>query len=272
MVHWAHWARISTKKKLKKKVPEKKRKRAKKKMEKTGIVIGDVHHTSQKACAEHVRTLLRSIGVTERMGRSGRSADVRYFYELCQRHPRAEDKLRNFADFAVRRDLLNTSAMALYIVNTDWSTTEISWRKCVTRKAETALSMFRAALRNSVKEQVLDFRAAQTNAACPTCNRPIAPTERPVPESLRFPRKQVDSFHVDHVVHFAKLVEDFMDENKGTIVAPVQYDKEPRTLLTIFTESDAAIASKFREYHLHHAQLRALCVACNLARPNHNCG
>ena len=37
----------------------------------TGIVIGDVHHTSQKACAEHVRTLLRSIGVTERMGRSG---------------------------------------------------------------------------------------------------------------------------------------------------------------------------------------------------------
>ena len=232
-----------------------------------GIVIGDVQHTSQKACAEHVRTLIRSIGVTERMGRNGRSADVRYFYELCQRHPRAEVKMRNFADFAVRRDLLNTSALALYIVNTDGSTTEISWRKCITRKAETGLSMFRAALRNSVKEQVLDFRAAQTNAACPTCNRPIAPTDyRPVPA----PCKQVDSFHVDHVVHFAKLVEDFMEENKGTIVPPVQYDKEPRTLLTIFTESDAAIADRFREYHFHHAQLRALCVACNLTRPNHN--
>jgi hypothetical protein len=179
--------------------------------------------------------------------------------------------MRNFADFAVRRDLLNTSAMALYIVNTDWSTTEISWRKCITRKAETGPSMFRAALRNSVKDQVLDFRAAQTNAACPLCNRPIAPTDwRPVPESLRFPRRQVDSFHVDHVVHFAKLVEDFMEENKGTIVAPIQYDKEPRTLLTIFTESDAALADRFREYHFHHAQLRALCVACNLTRPNHS--
>jgi hypothetical protein len=239
-------------------------------MEKKGIVIGDVYHTSQKACAEYVRTLLCSIGVTERMGRSGRSADVCYFYELCQRHPRSEDKMRNFADFAVRRDLLNKSAMALYIVNTDGTTTEISWRKCITRKAETNLSMFRAALRNSVKGQVIDFRASQTNAACPTCNRPIAPTERPVSESERFPRKQVDSFHVDHVVHFAKLVEDFMEENKGTIVPPVQYDKEPRTLLTIFTESDAAIANMFREYHLRHAQLRALCVACNLTRPNHN--
>ena len=123
--------------------------------------------------------------------------------------------MRNFADFAVRRDLLNTSALALYIVNTDGSTTEISWRKCITRKAETGLSMFRAALRNSVKDQVLDFRAAQasvTGSACPTCSRPIAPSLAR-PSALH---KQTDSFHVDHVVHFAKLVEDFMEESKGS--------------------------------------------------------
>ena len=239
-------------------------------MERGGIDLGDVHHTSQKACADHVRALLRSIGVTERMGRNPASAaDVRYFYALCQRHPRAEDKMRNFADFAVRRDLLNTSAMALYIVNTDWSTTEISWRKCITRKTDTTLSMFRAALRNSVKDQVLEFRAAQANvagSACPTCNRPIAPSLAR-PSALH---KKTDSFHVDHVVHFAKLVEDFMEEHKGAFEVPVQYDKEPGSLLTIFTASDAAIADMFREYHLHHAQLRALCVACNLTRPHHS--
>ena len=51
---------------------------------------------------------------------------------------------------------------------------------------------------------------------------------------------------------------------------PVRYDKEPGSLLTVFAAQDAAIADMFREYHLRHAQLRALCVACNLTRPHHS--
>jgi hypothetical protein len=51
-----------------------------------GFVVGDVYHASQRECAEHVRSLLRGIGVTERMGMCPVSAaHVRYFYELCLR-------------------------------------------------------------------------------------------------------------------------------------------------------------------------------------------
>jgi hypothetical protein len=50
----------------KKRLPKKAHFALAQKMEK-GIVIGEVHHTSQKACAEYIRTLLRSIGVTERI-------------------------------------------------------------------------------------------------------------------------------------------------------------------------------------------------------------
>ena len=60
-----------------------------------------------------------------------------------------------------------------------------------------------------------------------------------------------------------------MENHKGALDVPVQYDKEPGSLLTVFAAQDAAIADMFREYHLRHAQLRALCVACNLTRPHH---
>jgi hypothetical protein len=233
-----------------------------------GFVVGDVYHASQKECADHVRALLRGIGVTERMGRCPVSAPhVRYFYELCQRHPRAEEKMRSFVDFSVRRDLVNTSAMALYIVNADGSTTEISWRKCIAQKAETTHSKFLAALRNSVKDQVLEFRSAQASSECPMCGLPLRSAS-----PAAGPHSPGASFHVDHVVHFAKLVDDFMEEHRGVFEVPVRYDKEPRTLLTIFTESDAEIAVLFGQYHRRYAQLRALCVSCNLTRPKHKEG
>jgi hypothetical protein len=216
------------------------------------IIINGIHHNSQKACEEYVRSRLSSIGITNSLTRTS-PLEIPYFYELCKRHPNASDKLQSFYDFAIRYDLLNKNAIALDIINTDGSITEISWKKCVTGKAETIKSKFCSALRHSILKQICDFRSSCDATICEACNVSLSDS----------------SFHVDHVVHFSKLVEDFLEKYKGAFDIPVQYDKEPRTYLTMFRDEDVKIANLFQEYHLHHASLRILCARCNLTRAKH---
>jgi hypothetical protein len=213
------------------------------------IIINGIQHKSQKACEEYIRSRLSAIGVTSRLSLSSPS-DVPYFYGLCKRHPTADDKLRSFSDFTIRYDLLNKKAMALDIVNTDGSITEISWKKCVTGKAETVHSLFCSALRHSISSQISDFRSSSNTVICEKCSTSLS--DHP--------------FHVDHVVHFAKLVEEFLEEYKGAFDVPIKYDKEPRTYLTTFKENDKEIADLFRAYHLRRATLRLLCATCNTTR------
>jgi hypothetical protein len=216
------------------------------------IIINGIQHKSQKACEEYIRSRLSVIGITNCLSLSSPS-DVPYFYELCKRHPTADDKLRYFSDFAMRYDLLNKKAIALDIINTDGSVTEISWKKCVTGRAETIKSLFCSALRHSISNQISDFRASTNITICEICN-----------ESL------LDNpFHVDHIVHFAKLVDDFLVEYKGSFDIPVYYDKQARTYLTTFRDEDKMISDLFQEYHFRHASLRLLCVKCNLTREKH---
>lgn len=217
------------------------------------IIINGIHHKSQKACEEYVRSRLYSIGITSSLTQTS-PLDLPYFYELCTRHPNASDNLRSFFDFAIRSDLLNKKAMALDIINIDGSITEISWKKCVTGKAETIKSKFCSALRHSILKQISDFRSSSDATTCEMCNVSLLDTP----------------FHVDHVIHFAKLVEDFLEMYTGTFDIPVQYDKEPLTYLTMFRNEDKMISDLFQEYHLQHASLRILCVKCNLTRANHS--
>jgi hypothetical protein len=216
------------------------------------IFINGIQHKSQKTCEEYIRSRLSVIGITNHLSQSSPS-DVPYFYELCKRHPTADDKLRFFSDFAIRYNLLNKKAMALDIINTDGSITEISWKKCVTGRAETLQSLFCSALRHSVSNQISDYRSSSNATSCEECHVSLLDK----------------AYHVDHIVHFAKLVEDFLEEYKGSFDIPVKYDKEPLTYLTKFRQEDRMIADLFQEYHLHHALLRILCVKCNLTRGKH---
>ena len=71
-------------------------------------------------------------------------------------------------------------------------------------------------------------------------------------------------FHIDHEIHFAKLVDDFTNLHK--IIIPIEYEKIPITFERNFTTNDKWIGNLFYDYHLENAKLRVLCEKCNLSR------
>ena len=75
------------------------------------------------------------------------------------------------------------------------------------------------------------------------------------------------TIHIDHhEIQFVKLVEDFLEINKKTIIIPSDYDKKQITFERIFKEEDSWIGKLFEPYHLQNATLRVLCETCNLTR------
>jgi hypothetical protein len=196
---------------------------------------------------DDVRRRIAAIGITPSI-RSHSPAEYEYFHELVKRHAAHEEKLKDLSDIAIRQDAINKKALAIDIVNTDGTRTEISWKNCVTGKSESQRSKFHSALRYAVEDQIAAFREQSKVETCELCT-----------ESL-----SLHEIHVDHILHFEILVDNFMARQE--FMMPTAYEKEPMTYLTRFKEEDRDIARRFAEYHREHATLRLVCGPCNLKR------
>jgi hypothetical protein len=73
-----------------------------------------------------------------------------------------------------------------------------------------------------------------------------------------------NNFHIDHVIHFSKLVDDFT--KLYNIIIPTEYIKKPITFERLFIVDDKWIGNMFYKYHLTNAVLRVVCIKCNLTR------
>jgi len=208
-----------------------------------------IHNTTyltQKACKEDITQRIKQIGITSSI-RETSPAEYEFFNELTKRHATSEEKRKDMVDIAIRQDAINTKALAIDIVNSDGSRTEISWSKCVTGKQETTHSKFHAALRYTVEDQIAAFRETNHVEICELCDTSMD-----------------HDTHVDHILHFEILVDNFMALQE--FMMPTEYEKEPQTYLTRFKEEDRDIAYRFAEYHRQHATLRIICGPCNLKR------
>jgi hypothetical protein len=208
---------------------------------------------------DDVRRRIAAIGVTPSI-RSHSPAEYEFFHELVKRHAAHEEKLKDLSDIAIRQDAINKKALAIDIVNTDGTRTEISWRNCVTGKSESQRSKFHSALRYAVEDQIAAFREQSKVETCELCTESLSLMERGV--GLRSVRSV--STHVDHILHFETLADNFMARQE--FMMPTEYEKEPVTFLTRFKEEDQNIARRFAEYHRVHATLRLVCGPCNLKR------
>jgi hypothetical protein len=170
---------------------------------------------------------------------------------MCKRHPQHLNKLNKFVDFQIYQDALNKRGFALTIVNNDNTYTEISWRICVTGRGKPSKTLFNSALRQCISDQIKDFRDASDLSYCRECNCSLYDK----------------ILHIDHnEIQFIKLVEDFMELNKETIIIPIEYNKKDITFETLFKDDDDWIGKLFESYHLQNATLRVLCETCNLTR------
>lgn len=218
-------------------------------MPKNNIIIGNNIYKTQKECENDVRNKLIEIGITKSV--KNKSIDIyNFFVDLCKRHPRHEEKLKNSIDFEIKQDVLNKKGFALNIINSDETTTEISWRKCITGKGHTPQQLYNMALRQSISSQIQTYRKKDDTdtSICSICK--ICLKDK--------------MFHIDHEIHFAKLVDDFTQLHNISI--PTEYNQLPITFERTFTPKDEWIGNLFYDYHLEHAKLRVLCEKCNLTR------
>ena len=220
------------------------------------VQIGTIKYRTQTACMEDVRRRIAAIGITSSI-RETSPAEYEFFHELVKRHAAHEEKRKDMVDIAIRQDVKSQKWLAIDIVNTDGSRTEISYEKCVTGKSEPQRSKFHSALRYAVEDQIMAFREANRVEICELCTESLSLMERGVGT------RSVPT-HVDHILHFEILADNFTALQEITM--PNEYDKEPQTYLTRFKEEDQNIAQRFAEYHREHATLRIICGPCNRKR------
>jgi hypothetical protein len=205
---------------------------------------------TQTACEQYTRSILTELGITNSV-KLKNEVYFDFLILLCKRHPDHLDKLNKFMDFQIHQDALNTRGLALNILNNDNTYTEISWRICVTGVGKSTKTLFHSALRQCISYQIKEFRDTSDLSYCTEC---MSSLHDKIP-------------HIDHhEIQFIKLVEDFIELNKETIIIPTEYSKKAITFETLFTPTDIWIGKLFEPYHLQHATLRVLCETCNLTR------
>ena len=211
------------------------------------IQFSDVSFKTQALAKEYVRSLLQEIGICRSV--KGKSYD--YYDKLLaisQRHPDSDEKLENIIDFAIIPNKLNRRALELNIVKCDGSCIDISFHMYVTGKHKSNKSLLFEAFRYCIDSQISDFKQTADTSKCTLCGIQV-----------------YGDLHIDHEIHFQKLVEDFLQLNAFAI--PTSFiSTTDGSNRHIFKDEDAMIGRAFSEYHAMHAKLRVTCPTCNLSR------
>jgi hypothetical protein len=184
-----------------------------------------------------------------------------FFVELCKRHPDYVQKnLAGIIDFRISPNVMSKKYKTVTVVRNNYSECTISCNACISGIGMSNEQKFKEALRNVISDQTTEFKrnASQVNSAnnftCGLC-------------SCTLQNLDSSQVHVDHVIHFQKLVLDFLHVHPE-ILLPTNYTSNFNTSQTEFMLEDAWIGMLFAQYHSQHAILRVLCARCNLTRPH----
>lgn len=122
-----------------------------------------------------------------------------------------------------------------------------SWNECLKKNKTTPIQDFKKALRITIEPQIINFKNSIEDKKCELCS-------------------SKENIHVDHIIHFEKLIEDFLKINRENI--PILFYKN-KLLDLEFKEEDLIIKNNWYNFHLENATLRLLCQTCNLSRPKY---
>lgn len=168
--------------------------------------------------------------------------------ELLKRHPDFISKTQNMCNMKIMRDKLNTNALKVIIINNDESEIDISWRCAITGKSKGNKQELMSAMRSSIDEQIYQFRK-NNQKKCVLCSN-------------------TDKLHVDHIIHFDKIANDFINsmKSKNKKIPNNFGDTNDNTHRRCFLEIDNRFKYEWVDYHYKNATLRILCQKCNLTR------
>lgn len=212
--------------------------------------VGNQNFNNKKECTAYVQEILGDMGVTKSV-KNKNPHNYIFLTELFKRHPTCEEKTKDMCDISICINLRSSVGYQLNIEKIDGTTDSISWVVCVSGKPIAEKTQFKSALRESVSDQIEDFKSSHDKSHCEMCYLRI-----------------VGVCDADHIIYFDKLVETFMSQNP-TISMPEKYGKKPRCNSTMFLGKDLYIGELFSEFHRVNATLRIVCPTCNQTRDKH---
>jgi len=167
--------------------------------------------------------------------------DYNDFIELFKNHPDYPNKLEEVVDICIVKNKLNNKAFELNLIKKDGTYDDISYIICISKR--NPYYDLNVALRNAIKNQILDFKNTIKKYECEFCGS----------------NKEIQ---IDHEILFKKLTTEFLKtEQKIPNLFTKNYSNE-----TKFRQEDKNFENRWFEYHKNNSKLRQLCKKCNLTR------
>lgn len=216
------------------------------------VQFGDKIFNSQKNAKIYVKQVLTSIGFCSSVKMKDAKKRSHYYnvlLNILKRHPESTKKLANLKDIKIVPNRMNKSCFEINLIKNDNTIEDISYNSCITGKHKTQKQELAEALRYAVQNQILEFRSKNLHKCCDICKK-----------------STTGILHIDHVIEFHKLVENFHQHNKHNIPNEFE-DVNDGTNRYKITKKDEQYEKDFQAYHQTHAVLRPLCKHCNLSRP-----
>jgi hypothetical protein len=205
---------------------------------------------SQSKQIKHVRTIIEHIGVCKSV-KGVSQASYETVYDILTNHPEADKKLHDAVDFYIRINVRSGTGLEVMIRKSDGTETDVSWNTAAKGKGRTPRESFCRALRVSIEDQIKAFRRRPTTdtSVCAICSNPV------------------EAYHVDHVITFKRLVDDFIATYTDFVYPQNHEYEECNDGTNQYRLTDKVLESAFQSHHLEKATLRITCARCNLTRP-----
>lgn len=204
-------------------------------------ILGDRPFKNKAEAKQFVSNYLRTTQVIEEQ-------DKAWIYDLISRHPRFDEKVGEIQCVCIKRVMGNNC----FFVNTKHGCMEdISYIKCLAGK-ENKTTMTKSAFRYAIHDQIRQFK----NELFSHSDHVICPIS-----GLRLYNDA--QTHIDHhfeTLTFDDIILNFCREHNIDINSV-----ETSSHGTYRTLTDKKIEDMFKQYHLQHANLRALHASANLA-------
>ena len=202
---------------------------------------------TQTALKKYFREIIDRIGVCETI-KTEYPQEYLNFCEVFTRHPEYPDKFFGFVDIKIDYNPEIKNQLVVYIIKNNGEIDNVSvLQKCITGKPKNNLKI---AMRVSIQPQIDEYRNTNFIRLCELCGI----------------SDRIEIDHHSEKMPFAKLYDDFMENNKLTI--PTSFNNT-KSHMKCFKESDYKFEETWVQYHKENAILRMLCRDCNRRQPKY---
>lgn len=193
-----------------------------------------MNNISKSALKQQIKMLINTLGVTPSLKNS---EHFDFFKQVIARHPECP-KWGEPSDIGIRKNVLYRSTEVFGV----WpsGTYPVSMEKCIHMKLPSTRAELYEAMRNSIDDQIMAYRASCDEHACVFC-------------------QSTSLIEVDHIVLFSDLVKQFLVDKEP----PTSFGRNRGSAVVL---KPGSFCDEWQAFHQDRATLRLLCRDCNGAR------